>query len=406
MPTFTDARRIILERAPALGSEVVPLLDAGGRVLAADVIAPWDLPAWDNSAMDGYAVRTSDCPGPTALEVAGCLPAGGVPSQALPPSAAFTILTGAPLPPGADAVVPFEEAERSGSQVRIPGPVRAGSHVRRKGEDVRAGEVLLPAGTVLGPADVGALASFSKASVPVIRRARVAILSTGDELVEPGEPLAPGKIHNSNAYALAAAVQEIGAAPVLLGIAPDDRAALRGLLAEGLGADALVTSAGVSMGDRDLVREVLDELGAEPLFWKVDVKPGRPTAFAVRGRTPIFSLPGNPVSTQLMFEVFARPALLKMMGHRALFRPEVSALVREDVPKKPGRVTFLRVRLERRGGELLASLAGKQETGIVKTSLRADGLAVLPAEWGPVRAGTALEVQVLRPGAGAEEAAR
>ncbi len=405
MPTFLEARRIILDRAPVLESEVVSLLDAGGRVLAFDVVAPWDLPAWDNSAMDGFAVRASDCPGPAALEVAGTLPAGGHSAGALPPASAFAIFTGAPMPPGADAVVPLEEAERSGSQVRIAGPVRAGVHVRRRGEDLRSGDVLLSAGTALAPADVGALASFSKVSVRVVRRARVAILSTGDELVEPGEALSAGKIYNSNAFALAAAVREVGAEPTLLGIAPDDRAALRSLLAEGLCADALVTSAGVSMGDRDLVREVLGELGAEPLFWKVDVKPGRPTAFAVHGRTPIFSLPGNPVSTQLMFEVFARPALLKMMGHRSVLRPQVSARLQQDVEKKPGRVTFLRVRLERRGGELCATPAGRQDTGIVRTSLRADGLAALPAEWGAVRAGTPLEVHLLRASAAADEVA-
>ncbi|HUK66841.1 MAG TPA: gephyrin-like molybdotransferase Glp [Anaeromyxobacteraceae bacterium] len=405
MPTFLEARRIILDRVARLGTEVVALLGCGGRVLAVDLAAPWDLPAFDNSAMDGFAVRASDCSRPTELEVVGYLPAGEQPRMPLPQGVAFTILTGAPMPPGADAVVPIEEVDRCETRVRIRGPVPLGYQVRQRGEDIRAGETFLRAGAVLGPAEVGVLASFSRTQIPVVRHARVAILSTGDELIEPGEPLSPGKIYNSNALALAAALGEIGAEPLLLGIARDERSALSELLAEGLRADALVTTAGVSMGDRDLVREVLRELGAEQVFWKVDVKPGRPTAFAMRDRTPIFSLPGNPVSTQLMFEQFVRPALLKMMGHEKVLRPEVSAMLAEEVPKKPGRVSILRVRLERRGGRLIAAPAGNQETGIVKTSLRTDGLALLPAEWSTARAGAVVDVQLLRAGVGrAEEA--
>jgi molybdopterin molybdotransferase len=224
----------------------------------------------------------------------------------------------------------------------------------------------------------------------------VAILSTGDELVEPGERLSPGKIYNSNALALAAAVKQVGGEPVLLGIARDDRPSLRKLLTEGLTADALVTSAGVSMGDRDLVREVLEELGVRQVFWKVDIKPGRPTAFAIHGTKPVFSLPGNPVSTLLTFEEFVRPALLKMMGHTAVLRPFVRAMLQDDLAHKPGRVEFVRVRLERREGTLLAWKAGSQETGILKTSLRAHGIAVIPADSGALRAGSPVSVHVLR----------
>jgi len=281
----------------------------------------------------------------------------------------------------------------------IHGAVRPGAHVRRRGEDVRAGDPLLRAGTILGPAELSALAASGRLSVSVIRRPRVAILSTGDELVEPGEALTPGKICNSNALALAAAVKLLGAEPTVLEIARDEREALRRLVSEGLQADVLITSAGVSMGDRDLVRAVLDELSVEQVFWKIDIKPGRPTAFAMRDHTPIFSLPGNPVSALLTFEQFVRPALLKMMGHGKVLRPVVKAVLHDEVVRRPGRVQFVRVRLERQqDGALAAWSAGNQDTGMLTTSLRADGLAVIPAEWGAVAPGSAVDVQVIRPG--------
>ena len=379
-----------------LGAEHVPLQAAVGRVLARDFAAPWDLPAWDNSAMDGYAVRAADVTGPASLRLSAYIPAGSPGAGPLGPGTAAKILTGAPLPAGADAVVPIEDAEEREGAVAIAAAVRAGAHVRRRGEDLRAGERILEAGAALGAPEVSLLASFSRLSVPVVRRPRVSILSTGHELVPPGEPLGPGKIHDSNGLALAAAVTQLGAEPALLGIARDDRPSLRALLAEGLGADALVTTAGVSMGDRDLVREVLEELGVRQVFWKVDIKPGRPTAFALRGSTPVFSLPGNPVSTLLTFEEFVRPALLRMMGHRRVLRPLVAATFQDEIRQKPGRVSFVRVRLTRRGAELLAFSAGRQETGILKTMIQADGIAVIPASQGDLRPGSKVEVQVLR----------
>jgi molybdopterin molybdotransferase len=396
LPSFHEARRTILENVARLGPEVVPALDGVGRVVAEDVKAPFDLPRWDNSAMDGFAFRAQEAAVPAGLRVSGYVPAGATPSGDLAAGTAVRILTGAPLPPGADTVVPLEDTEERDGVVRLLKPVRAGAHVRRRGEDIRAGETVLPAGTVLGPAELSALASSSRLAVPVVRRARVAILSTGDELVEPGAPLAPGLIHDSNAWALAAAVRQAGAVPAVLGIARDDREALRRLLREGLAADALVTSAGVSVGDRDLVREVLDELGVRQLFWKIDIKPGRPTAFALAGKTPVFSLPGNPVATLLTFEQFVRPALLRMMGHARVLRPLVPATLRDGLARRPGRVEFVRVRLERVGGGLVATSAGDQATGMLKTLLRADGLVVVPAERGAIEPGGAVEVQVLR----------
>jgi molybdopterin molybdotransferase len=398
VPTFDEARRIILEHVHPLGAEPVPVLEAAGRVLGEDISSPWDFPAWDNSAMDGYAVRADGLNAPAAVVLSDYIPAGGTSARPLAPGTAAKILTGAPLPAGADAVVPFEEAEERDGVVSIPGAVRTGAHVRRMGEDIRAGEIVLRAGTILGPPEVSYLASCARLSVSAIRRARVAILSTGDELVAPGEPLGPGKIHDSNAIALAAAVKLSGAEPILLGIARDDRPSLQKLLAEGLQADALVTSAGVSMGDRDLVRLVLDDLGVRQVFWKIDIKPGRPTAFAIRGDTPIFSLPGNPVSALLTFEQFVRPAVLRMMGHRKVLRPLVSAILGDSIPRRPGRTTFVRVRLVRRGADLLASSAGRQDTGILKTMLEADGIAIVPGAHGDLGPGDPVQVQVLRAG--------
>ncbi len=398
MPSFEQARRTILDHVRPLGAEAVPLLDAVGRVVAEDLAAPRDLPAWSNSAMDGYAVRAEDAAAGTGLRLSAYIPAGAAGSEPLAPRTAAKILTGAPLPAGADAIVPFEEADEVDGMVVPRIGARPGAHVRRKGEDIRAGEKVLSAGTVIGPTEISWLASSSRLSVPVHRRPRVAVLSTGDELVEPGGALGPGKIHDSNAFAVAAAVRAIGAEPTILPIARDEREPLRALLAEGVRADALVTSAGVSMGDRDLVRQVLDELEVKQVFWKIDIKPGRPTAFGVRAGTPVFSLPGNPVSTLVTFEQFVRPALLRMMGHRKVIRPMVRAVFRDELARKPGRVSFVRVRLERRGSELLAFSAGNQDTGILKTMLDADGIAVVPAESGDLRPGDEVHVQILRAG--------
>jgi len=404
MPTFEAARKTILDQCRRLAEERVPVLAAVGRVLATDVSVPWAMPRWDNSAMDGFAVRSADCAAPTRLRVTGYLAAGARPGAAIGPGEAVKIMTGAPLPPGADAVVRLEDCQEEGGAVVLRIPVRARAHVRSEGEDLRAGEVALPAGTIVGPAEASLLASVACLAVPVVRRPRVAVLSTGDELVPPGAPLEPGQIHDSNSLAVAAAVLEAGAEPVPLGIARDDRAALREKLGRGLEADALVTTAGVSMGDRDLVRAILDELGVRQVFWQVDIKPGRPVAFATRGATLVFSLPGNPVSTLLTFEQFVRPALLRAAGHRRVLRPLRRAVLAHPIRNKPGRVAFVRVQLSRRpDGALVASSAGDQDTGILRTQLRADGIAVIPAESGDLAAGDSVDVQVIRPGLELEE---
>jgi len=404
MPTFEEARKIILDNVTPLGAERVETLESLGRVLSEDVVAPRDMPLWDNTAMDGYAVRSEDCRESAILQLTGFLPAGGNMTETVRRGTAVKILTGAPIPPGADAVVPFEEVDEADGHVAIRVSVKRGDNIRFKGEDVKAGETILPVGTVLRPSEISMLASFGKLFVPVHRRVRVAVLSTGDELLEPGEPLEPGKIVNSNSLALAAAVVQAGAVPVMLGIARDNKESLRAKLAEGLKADVLITSAGVSAGDRDYVRDVLDELQVRQVFWKVDIKPGRPTAFALRDGKPVFSLPGNPVSSLLTFEEFVRPALLKMMGHRRVLRPLITATLREDIQKKPGRVNFVRVALERENGEYFARSSGKQATGFLKTLLLADGIAVIPVEKGELKAGDQVDVQLIAGDGGLMEA--
>lgn len=395
MPAFEAARDLILARVATLPAERVPLYEAAGRVLAEDLVAPWDMPRWDNSAMDGYAVRSEDCAGCAELRLTGYRPAGEADAAPLEPGCAMRIMTGAPLPAGADAVVPIEDAAESGGRVRFAGPVAPRAHVRFKGEDVRTGERIISSGTLLGPPEINMLASCGNVLVSVFRRARVAILATGDELVEPGEPLAPGKVINSNSVSISAAVREAGGVPLVLGIARDDRDILRAGLAEGLKADALVTTAGVSVGDRDLVRDALRDLSVEEIFWKIDVKPGRPTAFGMKDGKPVFSLPGNPVSGMVTFEMFVRPALLKMMGHARPVRPLVKAALSEAFAKKAGRVMLLRVRVEFLEGRYVAAISGDQKTGIVRTMLRANGIAILGADRTAFRAGEAVDVHLL-----------
>lgn len=394
--SFETARSLILEQVPILETERVMLLTASGRILAEEIVASRDLPHCDVSAMDGYAVHTADCSADTTLQVTGFIAAGSRPTPVVTSGCAVKIMTGAPLPAGADAVVPVEETREQDGRVRIPDAVTRHQHIRFRGEDVKTGDVAIPAGTLIRPPEINMLASLGGMTVPVYRRARVGIVSTGDELVEPGIPLEPGQIVNSNAFSLAAAVRECGAEPVLLGIARDDCDSHRRLFRAGMACDALVTSAGVSAGDRDLVREVLTELGVEQRFWKVAMKPGGPTAFGVKGKVPVFSLPGNPVSTMVTFEGLVRPALLRMMGHRRVIRPLFKAILQEDVRKGEGKTYFLRVQVTAREGCYLVGTAGDQRTSTLRTMVRADGLAVIPAEASFLPAGSEVDLVLLR----------
>lgn len=395
MMKFEDARNMILSSITPLESEQVRLLNSLGRVTAEDIIAPLNLPSFDNTAMDGYAVRAADCSGSALLQITGYIPAGGEATSEVAPGKAIKIMTGAPIPNGCDAIVPLEDAEEANQQVRVKAAVLAGQHIRRAGEDVKRDETVFPAGTLIRVPEISMLASFGRKFVQVYRKPLVAILATGDELVEPGQPLFGSKVFNSSSVTVAAAVQEVGATPLILGIATDNRASLLQKIREGLRADALITAAGVSVGDRDFVRGVLSELGVKEMFWKVNVKPGKSEAFGIYNGKPVFSLPGNPVSTMITFEEFVRPAILKMMGHRQVIQPLVAATLQEDMHKKPGRIFFARVRLKIAEGQYLAWSAGNQETGFLQTMRMADGIATLPAERSVFHAGEEIKVHLL-----------
>ena len=394
--SFEAARTTILESVIPLPTEAVSLLDVVGMVIAEDIRAPWDMPLWNNSAMDGFAVRAEDCVAGQTLTVDGYIPAGGSASGiTVKPGGAVKIMTGAPAPVGCDAIVPIEETVENNGKLILTGQVRPGDHLRIRGEDVSKGELVIAAGTALRPAEINMLASFGYRTAPVFRRPKVAILSTGDELVEPGGDIGTGQIFNSNDYSIAAAVKQLGGEPVLLGIARDDRQSLTEKIAAGLQEDVLITTAGVSMGDHDLVCDVLEALQVERRFWKVDIKPGRPTAFGLKNGKPVFSLPGNPVSSMITFEQFVRPALLKMMGHQKVIKPFVRAVMQETIKKKPGRVQFLRVRVANDGQRLVASSSGDQNTGILRTLLRANGIAVLPADLEQLPSGEEVDVHLI-----------
>lgn len=396
MLSFQQAREVILENIRVAGTEQISLVESVGRILAEDVTASWDMPLWNNSAMDGFAVRFADCSAsPCRLKVTGYIPAGGhAEDLEVKPGCAVKIMTGAPLPKGADAVVPVEDTEAtSDEEVTIGRKISEGQHIRFRGEDVPAGELVMAAGTVIRPPEVSMLASLGKAVVTVNRQPVVAIVSTGDELIELGKTPGPSEIINSNTLSLAAAVREAGALPRILGVARDNLESHREKLQQGLQADMLITSAGVSAGDRDLVRIVLQELGVKQLFWKIEIKPGRPTAFGVKDGIPVFSLPGNPVSTMITFEEFVRPSLLRMMGMRRVCRPTFKAILRNDIKSmEDTRTCFIRIRLEREGERFYASSAGKQQTGLLKTMVNAAAVAVIPPGTASMVAGEEVDV--------------
>jgi molybdenum cofactor synthesis domain-containing protein len=375
-----EAQTKILDRIRPLDSERVPLGDAAGRVAAGSVTSGLDLPPWDNSAMDGYAVRAADVAPGSELPVALDLPAGSASGQRLPEAAAARIMTGAPLPEGADAIIKVELTRPAGFDVLILDEVPVGNHVRPAGDDIGAGTEVFHPGAVLTPGHLGVLASIGREKVKVYRRPRVAVMSTGDELVEGPQPLQPGQIRDSNRLTLLSLVAEAGFHPIDLGLVRDDERAIKDALQRGVAqADAVITSGGVSMGDFDFVKSVLTELG-DFNWMQVAIKPAKPLAFGVMSDSPVFGLPGNPVSSMVSFELFARPALRRMMGRLDAERPHLLAIADEPLLREAdGKVHFQRVIVSQQGdGAWHARSAGGQGSHQLMAMATANGLAVLP----------------------------
>jgi molybdopterin molybdotransferase len=394
------ARRRALALVSSLPPVDRPLRDAHGCVLAGDVRAPFDLPPFASSAMDGYAVRAADVSGaqaglPAALRLDGRVRMGERPTMTLRPGGSVAVATGGRIPDGADAVVPVEHCVVEGERVLVLRPAEPGRFVRPAGEDVRAGDLLVPAGRTLRAGDLGLLAAAGLAEAPVIPRARVGILSTGDELVEPGQVRGEASIFDANAYTLHGSVVEAGAVPVSLGRVPDDGTRLASALSEaGPHVDLLASSGGVSVGELDPVADAFTQESAVELL-EVAMQPGKPQAFGSVGGRPYFGLPGNPVSVFVSFEILVRPALMRMMG-RPEGRPEVTATLEGEVGGPPEKVRFARVRLRRRGEEWLAAPTGGRQSNLLATLSRAHGLAVVPAGTPELRAGDRCRVIVFR----------
>jgi molybdopterin molybdotransferase len=400
MLSVEAAQERVLRAFRLLDAEQVPILEATRRVLAKDVYANTDIPRYANSSMDGYAVCAASTTGaspetPVSLHIIGDLPAGRVPEQAMISGTAIRIMTGAPLPPAADAVLKVEDTQTEGESVHVFAEVGAGNYVRPPGEDVRAGSLVLRRGARLRPQEVGMLAALGHEEAPVTRKPGVAILATGDELVAIDEPLVPGKIRDANSYSNAAQVIEHGGEPILLGIARDRVEELTTKIAAGLNRDVdlILTSGGVSVGDLDLVKEVLAAQG-EMDFWRVRMKPGKPLAFGHIGGVPVLGLPGNPVSVMVSFEMFVRPALCKMLGVSNWQRPLVEATLMDAIEHKDERRHFVRVRLVWEDDEYHAYLTGAQGSGILSSMVKANALAIIPEERDRAPAGT--RVQVMR----------
>jgi molybdopterin molybdotransferase len=397
-----EARARILATVHVLEPERLSLLEAGGRVLAEAVTADRNIPPLTNSAMDGYAVRGVDVAqaqdqSPARLRVVGEVAAGHVSPVQVEPGTAVRIMTGAPLPAGADTVVRFEDTRPHDDWVEVFKIPATGANVRSAGEDVRAGQVVLEPGAVLRPQDVGMLAAVGCTEVAVLRRPRVAILATGDEVVSPDRMPGPGQIRDANSYIVAAQVQAYGGLPLLLGVARDQEALVRRGMREAIDqeADFIITSGGVSVGDFDLVKQVLAAEG-EMHFWSLNMKPGRPLAFGVIGDVPLLGLPGNPVAAMISTELFARPALLKMQGFADWSRPTVQACLSQPIRRKDGRRHYLRVRLRETETGYEAMLTGDQGSGILTSLVQADGLAVIPEDVDHLHAGAEVDVILLR----------
>ena len=405
MISVEEALDKVLSYFSVLNAEEKPILECLGQVLDENVYSAIDVPPRDNSAMDGYAVRAEDVAGatttsPVYLNVIGEVKAGDLPKEEVSTNTALRIMTGAPVPNGADSVVQFEHTdetphcERPPFRIGVLNPVTKGKNVRHAGEDIATGQLVLNKGAVLRPSEIGVLASLGKVTIRVIRRPVIAILATGDELIELGQPLPTGKIYNSNSFSAAAQVLRYGGIPRVLGIARDRVKDIEDKIREALTADMLITSGGVSMGNYDLVKDVLAKQG-EVSFWTVRMKPGKPLAFGIIKGVPHLGLPGNPVSSMITFEVFARPAILKMMGKINLSKPTIEATLEGYIKNSDGRRVFARAMVSREGDRYVARTTGPQGSGILTSMSRANGLVIVPEDVASVEQGETVKVLML-----------
>jgi molybdopterin molybdotransferase len=412
MLSIEEARDRILRFFSRLDSESKHLLDSIGQVLANGITAPSDIPPLDNSAMDGYAVQFSSICGassrhPKELQVVGEIAAGQLPKHSVTSGNTIRIMTGAPVPNGADTIVPFEdtdEVDRKVSdmpvdRIRIRTEVPKGAYIRAAGEDIQSGTVILKQGNILGSGEVGVLASIGLSRVNVFRRPVIAILATGDELQEPGQNLEPGQIYDSNSFSLASAIKRYGGIPHMLGIAHDNLDSIQAKLDQVLDDDMLLTSAGVSKGDYDIVKDVLAKHGKLD-FWSIRMKPAKPLAFgtirlANKRRIPHIGLPGNPVSALVAFEQLVRPAILKMLGQTNLKLPTITATLQDTITNDDGRRVYARVIVTEKNGEYIAKLTGHQGSNILTSMVQANGLAICPEDVQRVTAGSQVSVELL-----------
>ena len=393
------AREIILSKVPVLRSERVYVENALGRYLAEDVVSRYAIPPFDNSAMDGYALRSEDVHSAgTSLKISSVVAAGAVPGQAVRQGDAAKIMTGAPIPEGADAVVMREDTLEADGMVTINRVPVKNDHIRFKGEDIAVGQLVLTKGSLLTPAAIGVLSSLRQAMVQVHQRPVVAVLATGDEIAELGDEMPGRAIISSNSYTLIALIKSAGGIPLYLGIARDSREDLRMALGSAAKADLILTTGGVSMGDYDMVKDILLEEGNSLTFWKVEMKPGKPLAFGTIGNVPALGLPGNPVSTMTSFYQFARPAILKMLGATDLLLPRIRARLKESMTNRGDRPHYVRGILERAGDDLEVGPTGPQGSGILPSMAKGNCYMILPKGETSLPKGSYVECELFQGG--------
>jgi len=395
-----NALKMVLSDIRVLDSEPVKITAALNRILAEDIYSDFNIPAFDNSAMDGYAIKSIDTAGSSRrtariFDAVDTLKAGDVAKKIVKHNQAIRIMTGAMLPKGADSVVMVEDTKSENRCVEIFKEIKKGENVRKTGEDLRKTEKIIGKGALLKAAHIGMLASIGIQKIKVAKMPKVAVLATGDELIDLGKRPSPGKLYSSNTYSLCGQIKASGAIPKELGIAKDDAAELERKVRSGLDCDIILTSGGVSVGDYDMVKSVLARIGTNIKFWRVAMKPGKPLVFGKIRGIPVFGLPGNPVSSMVSFEIFVRPAILKMLGRKRDYRNEVEAVLEESIAKKKGLKYFLRARTRWEDGSYVTRTTGAQGSGILKSMALANSLIILPEEKEHIKKGEKVTVWFL-----------